>query len=255
MRKTFFLIGLGIALVIVSSSCKKSEKVESIEIPAEAVHIKVEGPASGTSSPLLFKIDGKAEDWAGIEPFWAEGGAPGQGLGESSIDIKSVYFKNDAQFLYVFMRIFPTIEERFKKSPSGDIVGDLFFDTDNSPKTGSNAVIYSGMLESDLYKGYEIRVWIAVGVLSGYGKSVPTVSYEIYTHEGGFHGNNVADRQNSEDEGSLMAHGPDGIEFALKLEAMKLTVPATFRVMLAEYSHFDVDAGHSAGQLTLNASK
>jgi hypothetical protein len=252
MRKTCFIVGLSIALVIVSLSCKKSEKAESIEIPPEAVRIKIQGAETASAIPLLFKLDGKVEDWAGIEPFWAEGGAPGQGLGESSIDIKSVYFKNDARYLYVFMRIFPTIKERFKKSPSGDIVGNLFLDTDNNPKTGSNAA--EGR-ESDLYKGYEIRVWIPVGVLSGYGKSVPTVSYEIYTHEGGFRGINVADRQNSMDEGSLMAHGPDGIEFALKLEAMKLTVPSTFRVMLAEHSHFDEDAGHSVGQLTLEVVK
>jgi len=252
MPKTCFIVGLSIALVIVSLSCKKSEKVESVEIPPEAVRIKVEGPASGTTGSLLFKLDGKVEDWAGIEPFWAEGGAPGQGLGESSIDIKSVYFKNDARYLYVFMRIFPTIEERFKKSPSGHIVGNLFLDTDNNPKTGSNAA--EGR-ESDLYKGYEIRVWIPVGVINISGKTSPTVSYEIYTHEGGFRGINVVDRQNSLDTGSLMAHGPDGIEFALKLEAMKLTVPATFRVMLAEFSHFDEDAGHSVGQLTLKVVK
>jgi hypothetical protein len=241
-----------IGLVIVSLSCKKSDKAQSGEIPPEAVRIKAEGPASGTAGALLFKLDGKADDWAGIEPFWAEGGAPGQGLGDSSIDIKSVYFRNDSQYLYVFLRINPTIEDRFKKSPTGDIIGNLFLDTDNNPRTGSNAA--EGR-ESDLYKGYEIRVWIPVGVMSAPEKSSPTVGYEIYTHEGGFYGINVVDRQNSLDEGSLIAHGPDGVELAVKLEAIKLTLPTTFRVMLAEHCHFDEDAGHSVGQLTLEAAK
>ena len=253
MRKPCCLVWLGIALMIASFSCRKSEKAESMEIPAEAVQIKVLDTEAAPGTPLLFKLDGKADDWAGIAPFWAEGGAPGQDLpDESVIDIRQVYFKNDTQYLYGFMGISPTIEDRFRKFQSGGIIGNLFLDTDNSPKTGSNAA--EGR-ESDLYKGYEIRVWIPIGVVTGSGKSFPTVSYEIYTHEGGFYGINIADRQNTMDEGSLIAFGPDGIEFALKLEAMKLTIPATFRIMLAEHSHFDTDQGYSVGQLTIEAPK
>ena len=253
MRKTGFLVVLGMALMIVSLSCKKSEKVEAVEIPAEAVQIKVLGEETAPATPLLFKLDGKADDWAGIAPFWEEVGPAGSGLGEHSIDIKQVYFKNDAQYLYVFIKISPTIEERFKVHPFGDIIGNLFLDTDNSPQTGSNAA--EGM-ESDAYKGYEIRVWIPVGVLtSSSGESSPTVSYEIYTHEGGFYGINRADLQNTMDEGSLIAHGPDGVEFALKLEVMKIAVPASFRVMLDQNASAAGDKSYSVGQLTLEAPK
>jgi hypothetical protein len=253
MRKTGFLMVLGMALMIVSVSCKKSEKAESLEIPAEAVQIKIIGQETAPATPLLFKLDGKADDWAGIAPFWEEVGPAGSGLGEHSIDIKQVYFKNDGRHLYVFMKISPTIEERFKVHPFGDIIGNLYFDTDSNPKTGSNAA--EGK-ESDVYKGYEIRVWIPVGVVSSSsGESSPTVSYEIYTHEGGFYGINRADLQNTMDEGSLIAFGPDGVEFALRLEAMKLAAPATFRVMLEQHATAAGEEGTSVGQLTLEAPK
>jgi len=253
MRKAWFLAVLGMALMMVSLSCKKSEKPESFEIPSEAVQIKVLGEETAPATPLLFKLDGKADDWAGIAPFWEEGGAAGSGLSEYNIDIKQVYFKNDGQYLYVFMKISPTIEERFKIHPFGDIIGNLYFDTDSNPQTGSNA---AENMESEAYRGYEIRVWIPVGVVStSSGQSFPTVSYEIYTHEGSFHGINRADRQNSGDQGSLIAYGPDGVEFALRLEAMKLGAPAAFRVMLDEHSNFGEEDGYSVGKLTLAAAK
>jgi len=253
MRQTGFVAFLGMVLVIVSFSCKKSEKAESFEIPSEAVEIKVLGGETAPATPLLFKLDGKADDWAGVAPFWEEVGPAGSGLGEHSIDIKQVYFKNDGQYLYVFMKISPTIEERFKVHPFGDIIGNLFLDTDNSPQTGSNAA--EGM-ESDAYKGYEIRVWIPVGVVSSSsGESFPSVSYEIYTHEGGFHGINRADRQNTMDEGALIAFGPDGVELALRLEAMKIAPPASFRVMLDQHASAARDQSYSLGQLTLEVPK
>jgi len=132
-------------------------------------------------------------------------------------------------------------------------MGNLFLDSYNNAHTGSNAA--EGM-ECDADKGYEIRFWIPVGVVtSSSGQSSPMVSYEIYTHEGGFHGINRVDLQNTMDEGSLIAHGPDGIEFALRLEAMKIAVPANFRVMLDQYATSAGEQGCSVGQLTLEAAK
>jgi hypothetical protein len=253
MGKTRFLTILAIVWLVISVSCKKSEKPEVTGIPAEAVHYNIQGEETAAATPLLFKLDGKADDWAGTAPFWEEAVPAGAGLGESGIDIKQVYFKNDTQYLYGFMRISPTIEERFKISPTGSIIGDLFLDTDNNPQTGSNA---AEGYESDLYKGYEVRIHIPVGVLnSSDGQSVPLVGYEVYTHEGGFYGINYAARQDSTDEGALIAHGPDGVEFALSLEAMKLVVPATFRAMLSQHAKSAGEEGSSVGQLTLAAAK
>ncbi len=86
-------------------------------------------------------------------------------------------------------------------------------------------------------------------------ESFPTVSYEICTHEGGFYGINRVDLQNTMDEGSLIAYGPDGVEFALRLEAMKIAVPANSRVMLDQHATSAGDQGYSLGQLTLEPGK
>ena len=253
MRKTKLLAAFAVVFMIVSFSCKKSEKAQPTETPSEAVQVETPEESAAPVTSLLFKLDGRADDWAGIAPFWEEVGPAGSGLGESSIDIKQVHFKNDAQYLYGFVRISPTIGERFKVSPTGDIIGNLFLDTDNNSQTGSNAA--EGM-ESEAYKGYEIRIWIPVGVVtSGSGESFPSVSYEIYTHEGGFYGINRADLQNTMDEGSLIAYGPDGVEFALRLEVMKIAVPANFRVMLDQHASSAGDQSYSVGQLTLEAAK
>jgi len=241
MNRTRVPAVLAAVLVVLSISCQKSEKSEMT---------LREETAPATS--LLFKLDGKADDWARIEPFWMESGASGPTPDESSIDIKQVYFKNDALYLYVFMRFSPSIEERFKKYQRGGYVGDLFFDIDNNPKTGANAA--EGH-ESDLYKGYEIMVAIQVGVYDESGRTSPTVSYDSYSHEGGFRGVNYLDQQGTLRGGSLIAHGPDGIEFALKLETMKLTPPMTFRAMLAEFARVWDEEGCSVGQLTLEAAK
>ena len=249
MGKTKLLVFSAAVFIVISFSCKKSEKAETMEIPSEAVRIKIEGEETASPIQLLFNLDGKADDWAGIEPLWEEGGTAGLPFYDDSfIDIKQVYFKNDPQYLYVFMRIYPTVEERFRKHRVGGYIGYLFLDTDNNPQTGKKPV--EGF-EPEYYRGNEIMVDIPIGVLTDSDQSSPTVSYGIYNHEDGFRGVKYADRQNSLDEGSLIAHGPDGVEFALKLRAMKLTPPTTLRVMLHE---FGSDA-QSVGQLTIQAAK
>jgi hypothetical protein len=250
MRREVFCVVLGMAVVLFSFACKKGEKAREGTIPQEPVQILEPVQAEGTK--LLFTLDGKLGDWSGIEPLWKEAGMAGAGADKSSIDIQRVFFKSDSQYLYGFMQISPTIEDRFKISPTGDIIGDLFLDTDNNPGTGSAA---SETQESDKYKGYEVRVHIPVGVMSSEGKSSPYVAYEIYTHEGGFYGINVADRQDTMSKGSLIAHGPDGIEFALRLDTMKLAPAATVRILLQEYANTFEDTGYSVGQLTLQPAQ
>lgn len=244
MKKFGLCMFLSILVILFSLSCKKSQKPQPAEIPQE--------PVQKAASQFLVTLDGKIQDWAGTEPLWNEGGMAGRGAFESNIDIQQVYFKNDSQYLYAFMRISPTIEDRFKKSPTGGIIGDLFLDLDNNPNTGSNA--FEGR-EEEKYKGYEARVHLPVGVITSEGKSSPFLGYEVYRHEGGFYGINTVDRQDTMSEGALISHGPDGIEFAVRLDILKLALPTTIRVMLAEQSHFGKEEGYSVAQLTLNASE
>ncbi len=252
MRKSGFLAVLAVVLIVFGSACKKSEKAQPAEIPQAPVPEAVQETAQAAASPLLFTLDGSLKDWAGIEPLWNEGGAAGRGAIESNIDIKQVYFKNDAQYLYVFMQIAPTIEERFKISATGDILANLYIDTDNNPTSGSGAV---GLFESEKYKGYEMRIYLPVGIMSNPDKKIPYIAYEVRPLEGGNFSANAIVRWESYSEGSLIAHGPEGVEFALPLETLGLSVPTTVRVLLAERSHWDEEQGHTVGQLTLEAAK
>ena len=139
MRKSIQAI-LFISLLLISfMDCSKSDQPETQTTDEGIPQTPVETKAA--PNPYLFKLDGNFEDWADIEPLWDEGGAEGQGAWETNIDIKQVYFKNDAQYLYVFMKCSPTIVERAKIEKSGGIVGDLYFDTDNDPATGGTYIL------------------------------------------------------------------------------------------------------------------
>jgi len=249
MKKEQICVFLGGMLILCFFACKKGQEASSEDTRPVQSLTQESGQKPG--SQLLIMLDGKLDDWSDVEPFWTEAGIAGSGPSESDIDIRTVYFRNDARYLYVFLRIFPTIEERFKISATGDIIGDLFLDTDNQPSTGSEA---SGLFPDEKFKGYEVRIHIPVGVLRSEGKSTPYAAYEIYTQEGGFYGINVVDRQDTMSEGSLIAQGSEGLEFALRLEAMKLAQPTTVRVLLQEHSHFDEAGGYSSGTLALQPS-
>lgn len=250
MRKSAFLAALAVVLIVSTSVCKKSEKALPSEIPPTQELETSKKTAQAPASRLLFALDGSLQDWAGIEPLWAEGGALGRGPFKSNIDIKQVYFKNDPRCLYVFMRIDPSLEERFKISATGDILGDLYIDTDNNPNSGSGAV---GGFEARQYKGYEIRIYLPVGIMSDPDEKYPYVAYEIRPLEGDNFSANAISRWESYSEGSLIAHGPEGIEFALPLETLGLTLPATVRVLLAEHSHWGEEQGYTVGELNLEA--
>jgi hypothetical protein len=253
MHKSVFLLALSVVLIVFASACKKAEKAESIALPEEAVQIRIQGAETAPAIPLLFSLDGSLEDWAGIQPLWNEGGVAGQGSFKHDIDIKQVYFKNDAQYIYVFMQIMPTIEELFKSSAKGGVLGSLFIDTDNNPSSGTT--VRGNQFESEKYKGYEIKIWLPWGVMPTHGQEIPYINYEVRLLEGDDFSHNVSLRWESYSEGTLIAHGPEGIEFALPLDTLGLTLPVTVRMLLAEQSHWDEEQGYTVGLLTLEAPK
>jgi hypothetical protein len=227
--------------------CSRSKKVDESEIRP------IENAPSGT--PLLFTLDGSIKDWSGIEPIWNEGGAEGRGAFEHYIDIKQVYFNNDDRYLYVFMRFTPTIAERYKIHPYSGDIGDLYFDIDNDPSTGSGKVFESDKFKGEKYRGYEVKVWIPIGVFSSSGRSTPYASYEIRLLENeGFSVHGIY-AQKSFDEDDLIAHGPDGIELALPLDKLGINTPTTIRVLLKETSHFSEEEGYSVGSFNLAAEQ
>jgi hypothetical protein len=253
MYRYTFLLALLIVLIAFPSACKKTEKAESIALPEGAVQIKIQGEETAPAIPLLFTLDGSLKDWAGIQPLWDEAGVIGQGSFEHDIDIKQVYFKNDAQHLYVFMRTVPTILELFKSSSLGGVLGSLYIDSDNNP--GSGAAPMGKMFESEKFKGYEMRIWLPRGVMPVHGQDTPFINYDVRFFEGDDLSQSLSLRWESYSEGTLIAHGPDGVEFALPLDTLRLTLPARVRVLLREESHWSEEQGYSVGMLTLEAPK
>ncbi len=253
MSKYLSAIILSLLLMVSFSACSKSEQaadqaIDEAVSQAAVKSVEVEVGTEAAAKTYLFKLDGNFEDWGEIEPLWEEGGAEGRGALETNIDIKQVYFKNDNQYLYVFMKISPTLVERFQTEESSGIVGDLYFDTDNDPSTGGTYIL---MWDKEKYKGYEVRVWIPLGYQTWSGETTKYVGYEFYMAEGeSFSGLGIYE-QNSHKKGSLIAHGPDGIEMALPLDKLGIQVPATVRVLLAETCNSGEEEGYDVASLTL----
>lgn len=239
--------------LVFSAACSQSNQAAdqaSEEVVSQAADKSgdVAEEAEAAVNQYLFKLDGSFEDWDGVEPLWDEGGVEGQGSNETNIDIKQVYFKNDDQYLYVFMKCSPTLEERFKIDKSGGVVGDLYFDTDNDPATGGTYIL---LWDSEKYKGYEVRVWIPLGYETWSGETTMYVGYELYMAEGESFSGLGTFSQNTTRQGSLIAHGPDGIEMALPLNRLGIQVPATVRILLAEFCNNGEEEGYDVSTLSL----
>jgi len=253
MSKYLSAIILSLLLVVSFSACSKSDQTadqaidEAVSKAAvKSVEVAVETEAAANT--YLFKLDGNFEDWGEIEPLWDEGGAEGHGTRETNIDIKQVYFKNDDQYLYVFMKISPTLVERFQTEESTGIVGDLYFDTDNDPSTGGTYIL---LWDTEKYKGYEVRVWIPLGYETWSGETTKYVGYQLYmAEEGSFSGLETFSQKTTKKD-SLIAHGPDGIETALPLDKLGIKVPATVRVLLAEFCNNGEEEGYDVATLSL----
>jgi hypothetical protein len=253
MSKYFSVILLSLLFMVSFSACSKSEPAADQKVEEAVSQAADESEEDAVATEVaaniyLFKLDGDFEDWSEIEPLWDEGGAEGRGALETNIDIKQVYFKNDDQYLYVFMKISPTLVERFQTEESSGIVGDLYFDTDNDPSTGGTYIL---MWDSEKYKGYEVRVWIPLGHQTWSGETTKYVGYELYMADGKSFSGLGAYRQDTTREGSLIAHGPDGIEMALPLDKLGIQVPATVRVLLAEFCNDGEEEGYDVATLSL----
>ncbi len=253
MSKYLSAVILSLLLIVTFSACSKSDQAadQAIDDAVSRAAVKSIDAAVETeaaANTYLFKLDGNFEDWGEIEPLWDEGGAEGRGTRETNIDIKQVYFKNDDQYLYVFMKCSPTLEERFKVDDSGGIVGDLYLDTDNDPLTGGTYIL---MWDSEKYKGYEVRVWIPLGYETWSGEKTMYVGYELYMAEAETFSGLGTFSQNTTKKGSLIAHGPDGIEMAFPLNRLGIQIPATVRVLLAENCNNGEEEGYDVATLSL----
>lgn len=154
--------------IVFSVANSKTDRGDETETPQTSVET--------SKSQYLVNLDGKQDDWADVEPLWEEGGAEGPGAFAHHVDIKQVRFKNDNQYLYVLMRCSPTVVERFELKAAGGIICDLYFDIDDDSSTGSGKV---APFDSEKFKGFEVRVWVSIGVDASSKGTLPYVAYEI----------------------------------------------------------------------------
>jgi len=242
MNKSLFYIIVNSLLILSFIPGSRSVRANCYEIPLFGMNYD--------ENTFLVNLDGSHQDWRGIKPLWNEVGVDGRGAFEHNIDIKQTYFMNDERYLYVFMRCTPSIIERFKISSTRDIIGNLYFDIDNNSGSGSRNV---ANFKSEKFKGYELRVLLLIGGDASSSSNVPAVEYQIGLIKKEESAIYWIFRQNSQNKGSLIAHGPDGIEFALPLNKLRLKAPATVRVLLAEQAHLSKDEDYSVGIIDLKA--
>ena len=103
--RSLLVLFLSLSFLVFFSACSQSDQASS---PSSDEVVSPAAETESTTSPFLFNLDGRFEDWSGIEPLWNEGGAQGQGPIKSNVDIKDIFFKNDNQYIYVFMKISPS---------------------------------------------------------------------------------------------------------------------------------------------------
>lgn len=180
-------------------------------------------------------IDGKAEDWAGVEPVLQEAGKAGSEK-EFGFDIKQVYLQADTKHLYVFARCTPTVQQEFEQNPdpSGGELFKLYLDVDNDERTGASenlGRIYEAV-------GYDRRLWFTVGLTTGGGKPArdPTATVHAFPNLD-FRAARVW-ASTSSDDGAMIAHGPDGVEAAIPLDVIDIEPGTTVRLLLWESANF-----------------
>lgn len=222
-----------------------------IELRLSGVKKRAEAP-SGFEIQSGFEVDGEAKDWSGIEPFVQEAGIDGRS-NEHYLDVKEVVLSNDSNYLYVFLRCDPSIEEWFSIIGTSRGICDLLFDTDNRSDTGCD---FTFGFNDRLAKGYEIKTWIMLELHTDIGTSTEsyTVSYELFRPEqdGTFALNRVrGTHQSSHRFGSLILDGTDGVEMAIPLKKLGVKANQTVRVLLIEVSNLaGLQEGSSAGTYT-----
>ena len=207
--------------------------------------------SSDAGAKPKYTLDGVADDWQGVRPLFEEAGRPGQGRFPGAIDIKQVYFDNDGDHLYVFLRCDPTVGKRFKEHEIPAILGQLYFDTDGNAQTGSGNVT---PWASHKIAGFEVQALMPLGVRFDRRGTRPVAMYKlIRVDERGkfdFERAIPGGKQSSHEEGALIAHGSDGVELAIPLKLLRIPTDRDVRVLLVESAHVFEEEGYSVKTYT-----
>ncbi len=222
------------------------------QAPGSRAARKIDAPLAS-----WIKLDGSADDWADKTPLIQEAGAPGRG-DFNEIDVKEVYFANDQNYLYVFLRCSPSVQERFAEKQRSGTLCNLYFDVDNDLTTGCrNAVGF----DYGKISGYEAKLLIYLGVQmkvnlwTRQAKMTFYVAYDAFGLDSndGFSSESAVGGRLWEiyDEHWPIKDGPDGVELAVPLTDLGLKPDQVVRLLLAESAHIFDKEGYTSAVLKL----
>lgn len=206
-----------------------------------------------TAKETGVKIDGALDDWKPGGPLIAEAGASGRGS-FNGIDVKAVYVRNDSKNLYFFLATVPSLEAWFAETESSGGLCDIYIDTDNDSTTGCKDVL--GFDYGEI-AGYEFQIWMPVGQYSDENGTGVYSTYSLLPldEDRKFNiANNVAEKSSMEDK-QFIAHGKQGVEFAVSLQALGLSIGDTINLLIVEQAHSFDKEGYTKAQYSIQESK
>ena len=160
--------------------------------------------------PLKYEMDGSFDDWKSYQTGWKETRSlaeRGLDMGERFVDLKELYYDNDAHYLYLFFKCEPTLKEL--GGGSGDL-GYLYIDSDMNTNTG--------VKPPATVPGTDIEIYLPTG--SG---RKPVVQYWMKRWDYAFSFNQDVRQESSDAPATFMAHGKHGLELALPLADLQMS--------------------------------
>jgi hypothetical protein len=218
------------------------------------------GPVLGqekapTSVPRIdhaaLTLDGQADDWSKLKPALKEVGGKGRGQFEN-IDIKRAWLAHDGKRLLVFLETKPSFKADHAEDASTHGFCEIYFDTDNNPETGCEGVTGFGYGKIN---GYEVRAFMPMGSSGDAPFATYTLMETNKEGEFGFDSAIEGGEAHSTDEDAPIAHGKQGVEFAIPLKHLNVQPGDTVRVLLKEAAHSFDKKGYNELSITLSETK
>ena len=188
----------------------------------------------------MYTIDGLFDDWQKYRTGWEETGKEGRGDWGDDIDIKQLYYSNDDNYLYMFFRCKPSIEQRHAETKASGRFANLYIDSDSDKTTGVAETDSRGNVAT---QGADIEISIPIGTYVGF--EVPAgavecgfVTYSVRKWNPSSRSFDIEIREEmSMAPGSLIAHGSDGVEIALPLSDLNKARGEKFSFVCLETAH------------------
>jgi len=207
-------------------SAETSEQLQLARIPVVA------------SSKII--VDGLINDWRDLDPIWSEAGAVGRGPMEM-VDIRRVFMAHDRRMFYVFLECEPPLDKYFAQKEAPVALGDLYFDNDHDPSTGTKA-------ESSDLRGYDIKAQVYSQMNLFKDKPALHLFHYILMGSGqdgrfgykdwikGGHRAERDEEHEGEHEGwsPAIRYGPNGVELAIDMQLLKIRPGQKLRILLRE---------------------